>query len=1217
MAWNQDPKHLSVQHAFQHRPSHSIDGDTLRPRSDSFASNTETVVRSRANSDVGNTDPDKKIAYDDVLLSEALLPGPREESDFHVLDNRFAFSPGQLNKLQNPKSLAAFHALGGLQGLERGLRTDLHAGLSVDEGSLPGSVDFQQVTPPLSYSRRPSMSKAALDEQSSETPSIIPETNSGDGTPYEDRIRVFGQNKLPARKSTGILKLFWMAYNDKIIILLTIAAIVSLALGIYETVDDGTGVEWVEGVAIVVAILIVTVVTAANDWQKERQFAKLNERNDDRDVKVIRSGRSMMVSVYEIMVGDVLHLEPGDSIPADGILISGHGVKCDESSATGESDQMKKTDGHEVWQKIMEGRATKKLDPFMISGSKVLEGVGTYLVTSVGPFSSYGRIMLSLQTSNDPTPLQVKLARLADWIGYLGSAAAIILFLILVFRFIADLPNNHDTPAVKGKEFVDILIVAVTVIVVAIPEGLPLAVTLALAFATTRMVKENNLVRVLRACETMGNATVICSDKTGTLTQNKMTVVAGTWGSNQSFSQSSEIELDATNNSPMSTAEAFKKLSGPVRDLIVKSVALNSTAFAEDKNGRKEFLGSKTEVALLQMAQDYLGMDLVSERGSAKIVQLIPFDSARKCMGVIYQNSGAGYRLLVKGASELMVAACSKQITDLDACKDSLYTESLCDEDRQNTISIIDQYATRSLRTIGIVYKDYESWPPHGLKKLEDEPSAANFDDLFHDMTWVGVVGIQDPLRPEVPAAIRKCHGAGVQVKMVTGDNVATATAIASACGIKTEGGLVMEGPKFRQLSDEEMNEVIPRLQVLARSSPEDKRILVERLKILGETVAVTGDGTNDGPALRTADVGFSMGIAGTEVAKEASSIILLDDNFRSIVTAIAWGRAVNDAVAKFLQFQITVNITAVILTFVSSVYSSSNQSVLNAVQLLWVNLIMDTFAALALATDGPTENILDRKPVPKRASLFTLTMWKMILGQSVYKLAITFMLYFAGDQLLDPYLVAGDPALRAKQLSTVVFNTFVWMQIFNELNNRRLDNHFNIFEGMFRNYWFLGINALIVAGQIMIVFVGGQAFGVTRLNGTLWAVCLACGFGCLPWAIVLRLIPDRHFGRVFNAVVSASVFLFKPFLMAWKWVVRGLKAFFRPLTRVFRRVFSRRQVVEDSEIPIESPAQVSSDCPVIDEENPPDHKVIRQESPEWVSTPGISVPPITVTVSP
>ncbi|KZN91814.1 Calcium-transporting ATPase [Penicillium chrysogenum] len=1179
MAWNQpDPGRLMVQDA-SHRPSPSIDGDTLRPRADSFASSADTVVRSRANSEV---DPNSKAVYDDVSLSDALRPDPRNESDFQVEDNRFAFSPGQLNKMQNPKSLAAFHALGGLQGLERGLRTDLNAGLSIDEGRLEGTVEFKDVAPSqdTSTTSPPKYDAAA--------PAPV---SSGSGSPFEDRVRVFSQNKLPARKSTGFFKLFWAAYNDKIIILLTVAAVISLSLGIYETVDEGTGVDWVEGVAICVAILIVTIVTA----------------NDDREVKVTRSGKTNMVSVYDIMVGDILHLEAGDSIPADGILVSGYGVKCDESSATGESDQMKKTNGHEVWQQIIDGKATKKLDPFLISGSKVLEGVGTYVVTSVGPYSTYGRILLSLQTPNDPTPLQVKLGRLADWIGYLGTGAAGILFFVLLFRFVANLPNHPEmTGAMKGKEFVDILIVAVTVIVVAIPEGLPLAVTLALAFATTRMVKENNLVRVLRACETMGNATVICSDKTGTLTQNKMTVVAGTWGSDQDFSQRTE---DADVEGSTTISAVSQKLSAPVKDLIIKSIALNSTAFEQEKDGSIDFVGSKTEVAMLQLARDYMGMDLVSERGSAEIVQLIPFDSARKCMGVVYRVPGVGHRLLVKGASELMVGTCTSKIINIDTAKERPDVEDLSESQKKGILDIIDNYAHKSLRTIGMVYKDFASWPPREAKHSED--SAANFEDFFHSMTWVGVVGIQDPLRPEVPSAIRKCHSAGVQVKMVTGDNVATATAIATSCGIKTEDGLVMEGPKFRQLTNEEMDEVVPRLQVLARSSPEDKRILVERLKVLGETVAVTGDGTNDGPALRTADVGFSMGIAGTEVAKEASSIILLDDNFSSIITAISWGRAVNDAVAKFLQFQITVNITAVILTFVSSVYSSDNTSVLTAVQLLWVNLIMDTFAALALATDAPTEKILDRKPVPKHVSLFTLTMWKMILGQAVYQLAVTFMLYFAGDKLLDAHL-STEPEMREKQLSTVVFNTFVWMQIFNEFNNRRLDNKFNIFEGMFRNYWFLGINTVMVAGQVMIVYVGGQAFSVTRLSSTLWGVCIVCAIACLPWAIVLRLIPDRHFGIVFNAVVGGMSFVLRPISKGFKAIGRGIRSFFRPVKRFTGRALKKQDSDDVAEL---NPQPIKSD----DLEQAPEKLVSKPEpSPERPSTPPpVVVPPITITTSP
>ncbi|KAL4970067.1 putative calcium-translocating P-type ATPase(PMCA-type) [Aspergillus stella-maris] len=1107
------------------RTSHSLDGDTLRTRADSTVSNAPTIANSEAPSRAepikGKTITDLSD-IDDVPLSEALNPDPQNVQDFDVHDNRFPFSPGQLNKMLNPKSLAAYHALGGIVGLGKALRTDLKSGLSVDEKRLEGKLVHEPETGSFDYSETPL-------------------STEGEDTQFYDRIRVFSQNRLPARKTTGFLKLLWMAYNDKIIILLTIAAIISLSLGIYQTIDEGHGVDWIEGVAIVVAIAIVTLVTALNDWQKERQFAKLNKRNNDREVKAIRSGKVVLISIFDITVGDILQVEPGDSVPADGILISGHGIKCDESSATGESDQMKKTDGFEVSRQIAEGAASKKLDPFMISGSNVLEGVGSYLVTSVGKYSSYGRILMSLQESNDPTPLQVKLGRLANWIGWLGSSAAIVLFFALLIRFLANLGSNPGNAAAKGKEFVDILIVAVTVIVVAIPEGLPLAVTLALAFATTRMVKENNLVRVLRACETMGNATVICSDKTGTLTQNKMTVVAGTLGS-RGFNH-----IHGEESSSMSAAELFKSCPQDARELLIRSIALNSTAFEEEKDGVKGFIGSKTEVALLQLACDYLGMDVTTERASTTTVQLIPFDSARKCMGVVYKVSDGQYRLLVKGAAEIMVGKCS---TRINTDSDRLVIDTATAQDRKQMVETIDSYARKSLRTIGLVYKDFPTsvWPPVEAARVQDDPESADFDSISRDMTWLGVMGIQDPLRPEVPAAIQRCHVAGVQVKMVTGDNINTATAIAESCGIKTEDGIVMEGPKFRQLSEEDMDKIIPNLQVLARSSPEDKRILVARLKKLGETVAVTGDGTNDGPALKTADVGFSMGIAGTEVAKEASSIILLDDNFKSIVTAIAWGRAVNDAVAKFLQFQITVNITAVALTFVSSLYNSNNESVLTAVQLLWVNLIMDTFAALALATDAPTDKILDRKPVPKSASLFTTTMWKMILGQAIYQLAITFMLYFAGDSILDNYLDS-DPDIRTRQLDTIVFNTFVWMQIFNEFNNRRLDNRLNIFEGMHRNYWFIGINCIMVAGQIMIIFVGGEAFNVREITGIQWGICLACAFGSLPWAVVLRCIPDKPVGIALNAVTTAVGFAMKP-------IGRAFSAMGRP----FKRIMCKRQ---------------------------------------------------------
>ena len=1104
----------------------SFGGETLRSRSGSFQS-VDPTFRTRSNS----TQTVVGSSVFEEPVEDALRPDRGNEKDFEVPNNPFAYSPGQLNKLLNPKSLSAFKALGGLRGLEKGLRTSTTAGLSVDEAQLDGSVSFAEATNTVTFK---AFDGVPLVRRQTDD---LAEKHQGQ---FQDRLRVFRDNRLPERKAASIFVLIWRTYNDKILILLTIAAVVSLSLGLYETFSGGSSVDWVEGVAICVAIIIVVVVGAFNDYQKERQFMKLNKRKDDREVKVIRSGKSMQISVYDVTAGDVLHLEPGDAAPADGVLISGHGIKCDESSATGESDQMKKTGGEDVWRRILDGSATTKLDPFIISGSKVLEGVGTYLVTSVGQNSSYGKILMSLRTESESTPLQVKLGGLANWIGGLGSGAACLLFLVLLIRFLVNLSGNDASPAAKGQQFLDILIVAITVIVVAVPEGLPLAVTLALAFATTRMLKENNLVRVLRACETMGNATTICSDKTGTLTQNKMTVVAGTLGVEENFSHTSPPSISDEETS--SFADVFQKLSTEVQDILRQSIAINSTAFEGEDKGVSTFIGSKTETALLALARTHLGLDsLATERANADITQLIPFDSSRKCMGAVVKLESGSYRLLVKGAAELMLDRATLTVSDVFG--DELTFQEMDKASRNIVATAIDGYAQQSLRTIGMLFKDFEQWPPTGAKNLDGDKSLADFDDLFHNMIWLGVVGIHDPLREGVVEAVAQCQRSGVVVRMVTGDNVTTARAIATECGILTEGAVVMEGPAFRQLSDDEMDNTLPRLRVLARSSPEDKRILVHRLKQLGETVAVTGDGTNDGPALKMADVGFSMGIAGSEVAKEASSIILLDDNFSSIITAISWGRSVNDAVKKFLQFQITVNITAVILTFVSAVSNSSNHSVLTAVQLLWVNLIMDTLAALALATDAPTEKILQRPPEPKSAPLITMNMWKMITGQAIYQLLVTFVLYFAGNKIFES-------SVTPMELDTIVFNTFVWMQIFNELNNRRLDNKFNIFEGVHRNFWFMGITAIMVGGQVLIVFIGGAAFGITRINGWQWALCLLCAFPCLLWAVLLRLIPDAYFGVIFNGVVGAIKVVLLP-------VLRALRLIFHPLAQAWRAVMA------------------------------------------------------------
>jgi len=1130
-----DPEMLSPDNALtlQIPPSptsKSLDGDTLRSRADSFNSWQESS-RSRTNSDVGTLR--LRFEGDDLTTEDALRPDKGNEKDFERANNPFAYSPGQLNKCLNPKSLAAYRALGGIQGLERGLQTDIVAGLSVDETSAIRNVDFEDAT------------------QASKTKKLVERISTGNQQirgQYHDRKRIYSDNRLPIKQSASIWRLFFNAANDRVLNILTIAAVISLALGIYGAVGqkpapgDGPSLDWVEGVAIEVAVVIVVLVTGLNDYRREKQFAVLNAKKEDREVKAIRSGKSVMVSIFDVMVGDVLHLESGDSIPADGILIGGHGIRCDESSATGESDAMKKTGGLEVSTAIEAGTATSKLDPFIISGSKVLEGVGTYLVTSVGVNSSHGKVMTSLQTENEDTPLQVKLARMANWIGYLGTAAAGLLFIILTIRFIAGLSSNTASPALKGSQFLDILIVAITIVVVAMPEGLPMAVTLALSFATKKMLRENNLVRHLRACETMGNATTICSDKTGTLTQNKMTVVAGLIDSRTIFDRNAKNEHNVHDGQKlMRFATAFERLSSSARILFLQSCALNSTAFEGEENGRFTFIGSKTETAILTMAKEQLGMGPVAEeRAGIEVVQFIPFDSDRKCMGVAIRLASGGFRLLIKGAAEILLEKATSELVDVSA--EELQVRELPEQSKAVVTTSINNFATQSLRTIAMLYKDFQEWPPAGVRAQHDDASAAVFEDIFHDMTLLGVLGIQDPLRHGVSKAVKQCQNAGVVVRMVTGDNVITARAIAKQCGILTDDGVVMTGPEFRQLPDDQMDSMLPRLQVLARSSPDDKHILVSHLKTLGETVAVTGDGTNDGPALKMADVGFSMGITGTEVAKEASAIILMDDNFSSIVKAIMWGRSVNDAVAKFLQFQLTVNITAVILAFVSAVSSPNMHSVLSAVQLLWVNLIMDTFAALALATDAPTEKILDRKPTPKSAPLITTNMWKMVLGQSVYQLVVTFVLYFAGSTIL--HYSTTDTVLRL-ELDTIVFNTFVWMQIFNEFNNRRLDNKLNIFEGVHKNYFFIIINIIMVAGQVLIVFVGGAAFSIKRLDLTQWAICILCALPCLLWAMVLRCIPDKYAAALFafagktwslfaRPAMATLAFLWKPIAKTW-----------------------------------------------------------------------------------
>lgn len=1066
---------------------------------------------------------------------------------------QFGVSTGDLAVLHDPKSLGALADLGGFDQLLKLLNTTVPYGL-----------------------------------------------NDEDSADHEARVRHFGANRLPIKVAMGFFRLCFEAMKDKVLILLSVAAIVSLALGLYETFGEGTmyddegkpmpKVDWVEGVAILVAVFIVVVVGAGNDYQKERQFARLNAKKEDKELIVVRNGEQKMISVYDLVVGDILNLQTGDIVSADCILFQGE-VESDESSVTGESDSIRKIpvrDAMEAYNSLQQGKDLIQ-DPFLISGSKILSGLGNAVVTAVGENSMHGRTMMSLSAEAEITPLTKRLNDLAEGISKYGFLAALLLFIILLIRYGVNLSLGgkfHGLPsAEKGKKFVDILITSITIVVVAIPEGLPLAVTLALAFATTRMAKNGNLVRVLRSCETMGGATVICSDKTGTLTENRMRITRAYFGIS---SESGEL-LEAPN-----TTDKLD-LNPTSREFIVTNIVSNSTAFKNiDYNETKleqlkqrprnqnfimkmlgrnspkakaseeeiqaisePYLGNKTESALLILAEKqldvFVSLSLEKQRAAnaGLIVQVIPFESERKWSGMVMKVGPTTYRFYAKGAAEILFKNCGYQYGkngELLQMNRSM---------RDHNLNKMDEYTMNALRAIALVHFDFEDvelWPPTELLSetsggeadpgllinstiAEDEFSLEG-KKLILDM----MVGILDPLKSGVTDAVGNCKLAGVQVKMLTGDNLITAKAISQSCNILTGEDLTneyafMEGPAFRKLSIEEKRKIVPKLKVLARSSPEDKRMLVQLLREAGEVVAVTGDGTNDAPALKLADVGFSMGISGTEVAREASDIILMTDDFTDIVQAIKWGRTVATSIKKFIQFQLTVNVTAVVLTFVSAVASSNNQSVLTAVQLLWVNLIMDTLAALALATDKPDDLLLRRKPAGRKLPLITTSMWKMILGQSSLQLVVTFVLHFAGSKIF--YGTRDTTNHENKMLDAMTFNTFVWLQFWKLFVTRKLDeadgiktvrgritaDNLNFFQHLFRNWYFITI-ALIIGGcQVLIMFVGGAAFSIARQTGAMWGTALICGFLSVPMGWLIRITPDHWVAwiwptRAFNVFI-------------------------------------------------------------------------------------------------
>lgn len=1012
-------------------------------------------------------------------------------------DNPFDVSPKQLDDMnvdqmrdQNKERLAAF---GGIQALARALKINLTVGIT------------------------------------------------NDATDLSARASVFGKNWYPEPPMSGWWELFFESFKDLTLIILCIAALVSLVVGTIEHPDHG----FIDGIAIFIAVLIVAVVTATNDYQKERQFRALSAVSDDVEIKVLRNGENDTVSVKELLVGDIVVLEGGDKIPADGIYIEGDACESNEASLTGEPEDMRKNGDR---------------DPFLLSGCTISAGSCRMLVIAVGAQSRWGRIKSRLATEAENTPLQDKLDTMAVHIGYVGGAAAVMTLIALIVMWFA---KDQDESA--SSYFINAFIIAVTIIVVAVPEGLPLAVTISLAFSTKKMLADQNLIRVLAACETMGNATNICSDKTGTLTLNRMTVVQ-CFVNNRLWRDDSSMPTQ--NDLPENLVQ-----------LLTHGLSVNSTAFLLHRpNKPVEVKGSKTEGALLMFAET-LGCKYAQLRSTLKsdIVKLYPFSSAKKMMSTLVRTP-TGYRIYVKGASEWILGKSTHVMINGEA-------QRLSQEMEQDMKNHITNMARAALRTICVAHRDFG---PDDLP-ADFEENAPDQGDLVLD----ALCGIMDPLRPDVTEAVRTCQQAGIMVRMVTGDNLETAKAIARKCGILTAGGEALEGPEFRDMTPEALDAILPKLQVLARSSPADKHTLVVRLngvklpnneeqwreehpgadwtnlkdrllpgyreewtaarggegKAFGEVVGVTGDGTNDAPALKAADVGLAMG-SGTDVAKAASDIVILDDRFSSIKQAVLWGRSVYDNIRKFLQFQLTVNVVALVITFLAAVLGFDPP--LNAVMMLWVNLIMDTMGALALGTEPPTEELLDRRPYKRSAHLISRPMWRNILVQSAYQLVMLLVLLLAGaaDQKMIPEnqvspveggnclimndgeglfgpmgVVDGREACHKAKLNkdleckcedleedythyTFMFNCFVFAQLFNEFNARRIGDDWNVFRGLHKNYLFLAVIVITIGLQAFIVEVGGQFTKTEGLSFELWLWSIALGAIALPLGVVMRFIP-------------------------------------------------------------------------------------------------------------
>ncbi len=863
----------------------------------------------------------------------------------------------------------------------------------------------------------------------------------------EDSRNRNGANVLTPPRKQSLFSRFFEKFKDPLIIILLIAGVLSVGISCYEYYGLGhdAGVFF-EPAGIFMAILLATGLAFVFELKADREFELLNRVNDDEPVQVIRNGHPAQVPRKDVVVGDVVIINTGNEIPADGRLLEAVSLNIDESTLTGEPVCHKTTDPGQF-----DPEATFPSDHAM-RGTKVMEGHGLMEVTAVGDHTENGKVFTAAQIDNSvKTPLNEQLdglGRLITRISY-GVAAVIILGRMAMY-----LLNTPDFEWMSFLAFMlQTLMVAVALVVVSVPEGLPMAVTLSLAYSMRRMLRTNNLVRKMHACETMGATTVICTDKTGTLTQNRMQVYK---------------------------ADFFGE---PSDSVLYEGIAANSTAQLDLAGPRPQVLGNPTEGALLLWLCER-GADYQKLRENAVTIEELPFTTERKYMATVVKSATGKTLMYVKGAPEIVFGMCADSA---GVTKKEIDARLL-------------EYQNQAMRTLGFAYCELKP----------GDPTIADGRVVADKLTFLGIVAISDPVRADVPAAVHEVLDAGINVKIVTGDTPGTAKEIGRQIGLWNDAvdgaDNIITGPEFDALSDGQLRQRVGELKIIARARPLDKKRLVEALQADNEVVAVTGDGTNDAPALKAAQVGLSMG-DGTSVAKEASDITIVDNSFSSIGQAVMWGRSLYQNIQRFILFQMTVNVVACLIVMAGAFMGL--QSPLTVTQMLWVNLIMDTFAAMALASLPPSRSVMKDKPRSRSAFIVSRPMWKSIVGVGglffVFLLCLLYYLEHADISTLS--LIGRVPLGSADGLSpyelSLFFTVFVFLQFWNMFNARafatgRSAFHFKGAGG------FVLIALAILVGQILIVTVGGPFFSVTPLKITDWLIIIA---GTSPVLLIGELI--------------------------------------------------------------------------------------------------------------